>query len=143
MSEKKDELVALVMNENVSAIQILEDRLSIPSEEVVELIKELLEDGKLNGTLTEDSTRFFKSDVKLSEAPAIEREEAPPEFLSFNARPAIVTAIIGFIVVAAGVIVNAFASNPLEQNFAAILILLGVMITIVGLYCVSQRKTPA
>ena len=120
MSEKKDELVDLVLNENVSAIQILVDRLGITSDEVIDLINDLLKEGKLNGTITEDGSRFFKSDVKLSEAPTIERSEDLPDFMSFNSKPGMVTAIIGFIIIAAGVIVNAYSSDALEQNFAAI-----------------------
>ena len=143
MSEKKDELVDLVLNENVSAIQILVDRLGITSDEVIDLINDLLKEGKLNGTITEDGSRFFKSDVKLSEAPTIERSEDLPDFMSFNSKPGMVTAIIGFIIIAAGVIVNTYSSDALEQNFAAILILLGMLIAFTGLYCLSQRKTPA
>ncbi len=143
MSGKKDELVSLVMNENVSAIQILVDRLGITSDEVIKLINELLNESKLDGTLTEDGTRFFKTDVKMSEAPAIERDEDPPDFMSFNAKPGIITAIVGFIVIAVGVIINSLSSDVLEQNFAAILILLGLFIAFSGLYFLSKRKTPA
>ena len=143
MSEKKDELVDLVMNENVSAIQILVDRLGITSDEAIELINELLGENRLNGTLTEDGTRFFKTDVKLSEAPTIERDNDPPDFTSFNSRPGIVITIIGFIIVASGVIANSFSTDAIEQNFAAILILVGIFVAFTGLYLISKRKTPA
>lgn len=143
MSGKKDELVDLVMNENVSAIQILVDRLDITSDEAIELINELLGENRLNGTLTEDGTRFFKTDVKLSKAPTIERDDDPPDFTSFNSRPRIVITIIGFIIVAAGVIVNSFSTDAVEQNFAAILILAGIFVAFTGLYLISKRKTPA
>jgi DNA-binding Lrp family transcriptional regulator len=143
MSEKKNELIDLVMDLNVSAIQILADRLGITADEVTELINELLEEGKLKGSLTEDSTRFFRSEVKLSEAPRIARDDDQPSFMKFNARPAKITAIVGFIIIAGGLIVNAYALDTVEQNFAAVLIFLGVMITLAGAYLLSQRKTPA
>jgi hypothetical protein len=143
MSEKKNELIHLILNENVSAIEILVDELFMSSDEVIELINTLLETGELNGTLTEDGLRFFKSEVKLSDAPAIERDEKPPGFLFFNTKPAFVTVIIGFIVLAGGLIINAFAGNFTEQSIASILIFLGLMILICGLYCLSQRKTPS
>ena len=136
-------MIHLIINENVSAIQILVDELVMTSDEVIELIGKLLETGELNGTLTEDGQRFFKSDVKLSEAPAIERGEAPPSFLTFNTRPPIVVAIIGLIIIISGVIVNAFASDIAGQNIASILIFIGLFIMICGLYCLSQRKTPS
>ena len=143
MSGKKVELVDLVMKENVSAIQILVDRLELTSDEVIDLIGELLEEGKLHGTLTSDGARFFKSEVKLSDAPAIERNVAPPSFISFNTRPGIITAIIGFILIAVGIIVNANSQDIIEQSFAATLLLFGILILLSGLYCLSQRKTPA
>lgn len=143
MSEKEDELIDLIMNENVSAIQILVDRLEIISDDVIELINKLLDEGKLKGSLTEDGVRFFKSEVKLSKAPAIERDDGPPSFMNFNARPGIVAALVGFIIIAAGLIVNTYALDAIEQNFAAVLILVGLIITMVGLYLLSKRKTPA
>lgn len=143
MSDKKDELIDLVLMQNVSGIQIFADRLQITTEEVIELINELLEEGKLNGTLTEDGSRFFKSDVKLSAAPTIERDDVPPSFLSFNTRPAITIVILGFIIIVSGLVVNAFAFDVIEQNFAAVLIFVGLMIILSGLYYISQRKTPS
>ena len=63
MLEKKDELIHLIMDENVSAIQTIVEELSLSSDEVIELISKLLETGELKGTLAEDGQRFFKSDV--------------------------------------------------------------------------------
>ena len=143
MSDKKEQLIDFVMNGNVSAIAILEDRMEIPPEEVVKIIKELLEEGRLSGSLTDDEKRFFKSEVKLSDAPAIDSGVKPPEFLSFNSRPPMVVSIIGFLIIAAGLIVNANAVDMVEQNFAAILLFIGLFVTMGGLYWVSQRKTPS
>jgi len=143
MSEKKGELLDLIMNQNVSAIQTLADRLEITSDEVIELINTLLEEGTIKGTLTEDGVRFFRSEIKLSAAPTIPRDESPPDFMNFNTRPGRGTAIFGFILIAAGLIVNANALDVIEQNFAALLILFGMLFVMSGLYCISRRKTPS
>ncbi len=143
MSQKEQELIALVENENVSAIQILADRLGITTDDVIELIHSLLQTGDLKGVLTEDGNRFYKSDVKLSDAPRIVRDDTLPSFLSFNTRPAIITIIIGILILTGGLIINAFAADIAESNFAAILILLGIVILIFGLYYLSKRKTPS
>jgi hypothetical protein len=142
MSDKRSDLVNLVMDENVSAIQILVDRLEITSEEVMELIEELVDEGKLNGSLTEDGKRFFKSEVKLSDAPTIEREEKPPSFLQFNRKPGIITVVIGFIILAAGLIINSFAVEYAEQTLAGIVNFTGLIIIMGGFYWISLRKTP-
>ena len=143
MSDKKDELIDLVMKQNVSGIQIFAARLQITTEEVIKLVNELLEEGKLNGTLTEDSSRFFKSEVKLSEAPSIGRDEDPPSFMNFSTRPAMISMIVGIIIIVFGLIVNVFAVDAVEQNFAAVLIFLGLMVFFAGLYYLSKRKTPS
>ena len=143
MSEKKDRLIHLIMNENVSAIATLVDELLMTSDEVIELIKSLLETGELNGTLTDDEQRFFRINVKISEAPSIEREDAPPSFLSFNTRPPMVLAIIGLIITIGGLVANIFAGNFTEQSIASILIFVGLIIMICGLFSISQRKTPS
>lgn len=139
----KDRLIDLIMIENVSAIETMANELKTTSEEVIELLNKLVESGDLSGVLTQDGKRFFKSTVKLSDAPRIERKETPPSFMTFNTRPAIATATVGFLLIAAGVIVNAFAADIVEQNFAAVLILFGLIILMSGLYCLSRRKTPA
>lgn len=143
MSNKKQELIDIIMNENLSAIQIIGSRLGITSEEVITQINELLKTGELKGTLTDDGSRFYKSVVKLSDAPKIERDETLPSFMSFNTRPAIITSIVGILLIGGGVIVNAFARDMIESNFAAVLILLGIIILMIGLYTLSKRKTPS
>ncbi|MFX1607028.1 MAG: hypothetical protein ACFFDD_14135, partial [Promethearchaeota archaeon] len=142
-SEKKDELIHLIVNENVSAIETLVDELFISSDQVIELINILLESGELHGTLTKDGSRFFRSDVKLSGAPAIEREDKPPSFMTFNTRPPTIIAIIGLIIIVFGVIFNSYAGNFTGQSIASILIFVGLFILISGLFRLSQRKTPS
>ncbi len=143
MSQKKQELIDIIMVENVSAIQIIESRLAITSEEIISLINELLKTGELKGTLTDDGSRFYKSVVKLSDAPKIERDETLPSFMSFNTRPALITSTVGILLISGGLLVNTFAGDIIESNFAAILILIGIIILMIGLYTLSKRKTPS
>ena len=105
MTEKKSKLVSLVNMENVSAIRILADRLETSSEEVTVLIEELLSEGKIHGSMTDDGERFFKSEIKLSDAPVIPGGDSTPAFMKFDTRPGIITSIIGLVVIAFGSIV--------------------------------------
>ena len=142
MSEKKEMLVNLIVKLNVSAIITLSEKLEIEPEAVIELIDELITEGKLKGTVTEDQKRFFRSDAKVSDAPVIEREDRMPEFLSYNTKPGYVIAIIGALILVGGVLVNANATDAPEQSFAAGLFLIGLAILFSGLYFVARRKTP-
>ena len=142
MSEKKEKLINLVVKHNVSAIVTMSEKLEIEPEAVVELIDELISEGKLQGAITEDGKRFFRSNAKVSEAPVIEREEKIPEFLIYNTRPGYVIAIIGAVILGGGAIVNINATDSTEQDFAAGLFLIGLLILFAGLYLVAKRKTP-
>lgn len=142
MSEKEKKLVSLVVELNVSAIVTLSEKLEIEPEAVIEMINELISDGKLQGTITEDGKRFFRSDAKVSDAPVIEREDTIPEFLSYNTRPGYIVAIIGAVILVSGGIVNVNAADAVEQNFAAGLFLLGLAVLFAGLYYVARRNTP-
>lgn len=142
MNEKKEKLVNLIIEHNVSAVVIISDNLKIDTEEVVKLINELIAEDKLHGTITEDGTRFYRSDAKVSEAPVIPRGEEMPDFLTYDTRPGIAIAIIGAILLLAGGLVSNFAADIAEGDFAAMLFLLGLFILFSGLYLVAKHKTP-
>ncbi|TFH10042.1 MAG: hypothetical protein E4H14_03350 [Candidatus Thorarchaeota archaeon] len=143
MSEKKEMVVNLIVKRNVSAIITLSEKLEIETEAVIELINELISEGKLQGTFTEDGKRFFRSDAKVSDAPVIEREDIMPEFLSYNTKPGYVIAIIGALILGGGAIVNIYATDATEYDFAAILFLIGILILFTGLYLVAKRNPPS
>jgi len=142
MSAKTDKLVNLIVEHNVSAIITMSEKLKIEPETVIESINELISEGKLQGTITEDEKRFFRSDAKVSDAPVIERDETMPEFLSYNTRPGYAIAIIGAIVLIGGVSVSVIATDSNEQNLGAGLFLIGMFILFVGLYLVARRNPP-
>ncbi|MFW9795342.1 MAG: hypothetical protein ACFFEE_13630 [Candidatus Thorarchaeota archaeon] len=143
MDERESKIIEIVNNENVSATVILADRLDTTPEEVISILQEAIDSGRIEGTLTEDGSRFFKSDVKLSEAPVIPLIDEGPSFIKFNTRPGIVTSLLGVIVIVAGLIVDAIAMDMIEQGFGVILVFFGIIILFSGLYCLSRRKTPA
>ncbi|MBN2230069.1 MAG: hypothetical protein JW779_10825 [Candidatus Thorarchaeota archaeon] len=142
MEDKKQLLIQIIMEENVSAIVTMGERLGIDPDDVITMIGNLVSEGRLNGTLTEDKVRFFKSSVKVSEAPVIPREDKPPSFLNYNTKPGKLTALIGFIIIAAGLVVNSFATTIEEANFAAIVIFFGLLVLFAGLYFIARRNSP-
>lgn len=142
MEEKKKQLVDLVIKRNVSAIITMSEKLGVEPDVVIELINELVTEGKLRGNITKDETRFFRSDAKVSDAPVIAREDKLPEFLSYNVRPGIAISIIGAIILVGGAVANANATDFTEQNFAAGLFLVGLLVMFFGLYLVAKRNPP-
>lgn len=143
LADKKSQLVELVNAENVSAIRVMADELEISLEDVKALIDECIAEGQLQGSITEDGQRFFKTDIKLSEAPVIPSEVQTPEFLKFDVRPGIITSVIGLIVIAVGVILNYYAMDLIQQDFGIIFVLVGIVLLFSGMLCLSRRKTPS
>lgn len=142
MNENKEKLVNLVIEHNVSAIVTLSENLKIEPEAVIELINELISENKLHGMLTDDGSRFYRSDAKVSDAPVIPRDDEEPDFLTYDTRPGFAIAIIGALVLVGGTLVNNYATDIAERDFAAMLFLIGIAILFCGLYLVAKRKTP-
>jgi hypothetical protein len=143
LEDKKEKLVSLIIEHNISAIVTFSEKLDLDREEVIELLNELVAEGRLHGSITDDGTRFFRSDAKVSKAPVIEREEKLPEFLSYNTKPGYIIGLIGiFILIAAGII-STNAVDIAEQNFAAGFFFIGLIILFVGAWLVANRKTPS
>jgi hypothetical protein len=142
LEEKKSQLKQLILKENISAIVVISEKLSIDPETAIAMIDELITEGQMIGSFSEDKSRFFKSAVTVSKAPVIPREEKPPEFMSYNSKPGKVMASIGFLILAGGVIINAFATDIQEQTFASILILIGLLVFLIGLYSIARRGAP-
>jgi len=142
MTDKKSKLVILVNTENVSAIRIMGDILEIAPEEVIELIEDLCATGSIHGSITDDGERFFKSEIKLSNAPVIHGGDQTPAFMKFNTRPGIISSVIGFAIIALGLFLYANAIDYVGQDYGAITIFLGMIILLSGMYCLSLRKTP-
>jgi hypothetical protein len=142
LEDKKERLVSLIIDHNVSAIVTFSEKLGLEKKDVIRLLDELVAEERLHGSITDDGTRFFRSDAKVSTAPVIEREEKLPEFLSYNTRPGYIIALIGiFILVAAGVI-SVTAADITQQNFGAVLFFIGLVVLFIGGWFVARRKTP-
>jgi hypothetical protein len=117
----------------------MEDELELIHEEVISLLNELVSEGILTGSVSDDERRFWKSDIKLSDAPVLHRDEAPPDFLAFDTRPGMVVSLIGLLFTIGGFVT---LNTGLENDIGAIVISLGIIMLLVGLYLISGRKTP-
>ncbi|MGQ4912957.1 MAG: hypothetical protein ACP6KW_12365 [Candidatus Thorarchaeota archaeon] len=140
--DNTEKLIKLIVEENVSALQLMEDELGLSHDEVVDLIGRAVAEGKVRGTLSEDEQRFWKAEVKLSDAPVIPREEKEPDFLNYDTRPGKIIAIIGLLILIAGGLILSFAADTTEQDFGTVITFVGVAVLLIGLYIVSRRDTP-
>ena len=143
MSTTDEQLIDMIENESVSAIQIMSRRLGLSEDSIREMLTQLLESGRIEGTLTEDGKRFFKSEVEISHSPVVGEKDEGPHFLEFNPMPGRITALIGFIIVVIGLggyyLVDPF-DFQLQSAFAGLL-LIGLVIMLSGCYHLGRRKT--
>lgn len=144
MTDTKTQLKDMI-NENVSSIQIMSDKLEIEMEEVIALLNELLADGSIEGTITKDGLRFFRDKVKLSDRPSVTIEDEGPKFLKYNTRPGKIITIIGFSIVICGLVLSYVASSTHSfemLNLTALVLAIGLGCMMIGGYQVARRPTP-
>ena len=133
----------LVNEKHISAVQIMANRLGIEEDEVRNLLTQLIEEGLLNGHITEDGSRFYRSNMKVEITPESVEEEYVPEFMKYNTKPGKLVAYVGFMVmVFGGIIYFLSAANLYYQNIGMVLLLFGLIALLVGGYWIGRRKTP-
>ena len=77
--ELKTRLWQIVLESKISSIEKLSDITGAEEEEARLALEELVSEGSLTGSFTEDGSRFFLSDVKTSDAPIIRPVDLAPE----------------------------------------------------------------
>jgi len=143
MEDLKSRVRDLVVNEDLSAVVLISQRLGVDEDSVRGAVREMIAEGVLSGYLTPDGSRFFRSDLRVSSAPALPHENQEPAFLRYNSRPGKAVAAIGFCIVLAGYLLLWLGSgNMTLQNYGLGLMLLGIVVAICGCYQVGSRKTP-
>ena len=142
MNDKKDMLEKLVKNENVSSLEVMLAELGIPHDKTVALLHELIAEGRIHGRISEDEKRFWRSDVRVSEAPVIPRDDKLPAFLDYDTRPGKGLSIVGCLIDIIAIIILAYATDTAERDFGAIVFFVGLVLLLSGLYCVSRRDSP-
>jgi hypothetical protein len=134
-------LVKLVES-NVSSIDMLSSQLGISLEETQKMLMDLVEEGKLAGKLTADGSRFFKSDVKTSDAPTI--ASAPElEIQKQDTRPGIFIMLSGIVLFVLGnLLVNMTVEFEILWSLGSALLFAGPLVLIAGLFYFSKMNPP-
>ena len=141
MNELEEKLVHYVLNEDISAIQIMSRRLGISQDEVRVHLDNLIGDGKLVGYISKDGQRFFRHDLKQPHKESKAIDDYVPDYGTFNTRPWIILSIVGLIILGISVVFYP-SSNPGIAVGSSIGMFLGLALTLIGCYCVSMRRSP-
>ncbi|NHJ15294.1 MAG: hypothetical protein EAX95_16555 [Candidatus Thorarchaeota archaeon] len=141
MSEIKQAIRDLI-EDNVSAIQIMSNKTGVTENDVVALLQEMLVEGYVKGHLSDDGKRFFREDAKVSDRPVVTVEETPPPFMRYDARPGKVAAFFGLLIFTFGAILLSLAQDFAEQNLATSIMLVGMIVILLGCYQIGRRNAP-
>jgi hypothetical protein len=140
-AESTVNLVELV-ERNVSSIDLLSSQIGIAPEEIRRMLIELVEEGTLSGRLTSDGSRFYRSDVKTSDAPTI--ASAPQLVIERrDTRPGILIMLSGIIMFIAGnLLVNLNVEFSVLWSIGSAVILIGPLVLVAGMFYVSRLNPP-
>ncbi len=138
----RDLLRTLILDGDISAIEILSKRTGRAEEEVVAILEDMVATGEIDGYLTPDRRRFFRRDVTPPEG-TVGKDEYVPEFLAYETRLWRAVALVGLVIVIAGAsAVWVFSEDVQAQNVSTLLLTTGLVIMIVGCYQIGRRPAP-
>lgn len=142
LAEEKEKLVRLILDEDISSILLLSEKLGLDGDAIRNLLEQLVQEGALNGYLTEDGKRFFRRDVEVSHKPIIHREDPPSRIIERDNKSLKWVAIFGGFLMANGFGMMLTSQGDLSiENFAVALMLVGAIFAMCGCYLIASQQT--
>ena len=142
--EMKTRLCQVVLENRISSIERLSQLTGMEEEEARSAIQELVSEGSLEGKFSDDGSRFFLSDVKVSDAPTLGPADTGPEIVIKDTRVSKTVALSGFILIIAGYILRGFTLlGQSMENVGVMIIMLGLAVLIVGVSMFSRLNPPS
>ena len=95
--EMKTRLCQVVLENRISSIERLSQLTGMDEEEAKTALEELVSEGSLAGKFSDDGSRFFLSDIKVSDAPILGPADTGPEIVVKDTKVSKMVALSGFI----------------------------------------------
>ncbi len=139
---ESDAIIEYLISTKVSSIEMISRDIDLSIESTCALFEELVAADIIHGCFSDDGTRFFKSDVKVSAAPSVGKNED----LMIQKKDTSIgkyTSISGIVAIIIGQILSQL--NWLLGEFiqvGAILVLLGMGFFVGGLIYISKKDPP-
>jgi hypothetical protein len=131
----KEALIAFVNEAGLSSTLMMCEQLAVPQETVIILLKELLDENKISGYLSEDESRFFKSSEKNPETPVHIAPRDTPAIVQADRGVLAYVPVIGIITFIAGQVLN---QTSLPSNITEGIVMGGLLITVLGLIYITM-----
>ena len=132
-------LTQLVAEQNMSSVTMISEQLGIDEDTTRAYLHQLVETGELKGYITEDGSRFFKSEVHLTSAPVIaSHEDWIPE--SHDTKSGKIIFVLGLALIMAGQAVPRLLINdPFSIGVGAALAMIGFVTLLGGLASIGCK----
>jgi len=138
----RERLYDIVAVNKISSIDMICKHSGIDEDSVRELLIELVEEGTINGDFSEDGSRFFLSDVRISDAPVLFRYE-DPEVKEVNTSSAKIVGLTGLIALIIGWVFQRLAGiHPGMVNAGFALFMVGLAAMTAGCIQFSRQNPP-
>ena len=139
--QEDNPLIEYIETSNVSSIEMIARALQMDEDDVRNQLEDLLTVGLLHGIISEDGSRFFKSDVRVSSAPSIRSNAEELVLESADTTTSKYLMVGGILSIVGGLITRAL--TPLSetlQSIGASFVLMGIAI-LAGGWLMLSRKT--
>jgi hypothetical protein len=138
----KIQVYRAVSEQKISSLQMISQMIGETEDATRYALQELIDEGSLDGVLTEDGTRFFLSEVKVSDAPIAGTHEE----YAINHRDTRVGKAVflsGIAVMIGGFIARGLMTVlPVMEHVGSSIVLLGMAVLAAGWLQVSRSMPP-
>jgi hypothetical protein len=139
--EVDDPIIDVIERYKISSISMMASHLEMQEEVVLNRIKELLSAGTLTGKISEDETRFFKSDVKVSDAPIIRSNAESVELVHPDTSVGKYMMLTGIASIVSGLVLRSLTGIALAlTNMGTSLTLVGFVVLAAGWLYISRKE---
>jgi hypothetical protein len=140
----KTRLCQVVVENKISSIEKLSELTGFEEEDTRQALQDLVSEGSLAGSFTEDGSRFFLSDVKVSDAPILAPADVGPEIQVIDTKVPKTVVITGIILLVAGFVIRGLTVlGEIAENGGAAVIMVGMAVLIVGWMMFSRLNPPS
>jgi hypothetical protein len=140
----KTKLYQLVAESKMSSLDMISDMVGTDEEMVRAVLEELLEDGSLNGSFTEDGHRFFLSEVSISTAPKAAMQDKGYEVARADTRNGRMVLFTGLAMMIGGYItLNLTSIHAMMEHLGGAIVMIGLVVLIIGWLMISRADPPS
>ena len=141
--ELRTRLCQVVLDNRISSIERLSELTGIEEEEARNALQDLVSEGSLAWKFTEDGTRFFLSDVKVSDAPILAPADTGPEIIIKESKVPKTVVITGIILIAIGLILRGITIlGEIMQVTGGVVLMVGLVLFFIGWMMFSRKNPP-